>query len=371
MYQGNGSFLPDELWAAIFGFIDNKEEWQLDLGVTLEEQREASQASLFTLRLVCKWFNKAIARYKSASWGSDHLFLRPDLSEAHLPSLLAWAHKRAFQRVHAYCNCQYSEVMLDKLSFADHVLDLDVSAVSAPILSIISTFENLIYCWLKPKQTDMATDLSPLLLLVDLQILCLESGDFGHFHLPPSLHVLRLREAELHVAQNSSCTWPTQLHRLVLTASGLLHGLRQMPGSVSAFLCADAVINSTVDGDVFTALYHEPFVVLPTISQALTGLTELDLRLGPSQGEHASALTWVYTLTSLCRLTLAFKQDCSIGNLTKLSRLQELNMFAHRGNKDYVVDLEANWSALQNLHSLSLHDGTFNFRTDILGLTTL
>ncbi len=112
---------------------------------------------------------------------------------------------------------------------------------------------------------------------------------------------------------------------------------------------------------------------IPASVTALTGLTSLGIYLG--SGTRGPDLNWLYQLVSLRSLGLAFSNKGNVGqDMTKLTNLDTSRLFTCTGGmagRSVVINLDVNWSRLQQLLEVRFMYASFKFGMDILGLTKL
>ena len=315
--------LTIDMWAKIFSHLENT-RLAFALSYATAKHDEEAQAAAFRLRLVCKKFNLAFAHPLSGQTKS--LLLRQGLQQEDLPSLLAWVHRsHGLCRLEAFCNSEYTELMMAKLSHAAQLQTVDLMNVCKTTVHLLSAFQHVVVCKLQAIADSAVLDLSALKSLDSLRCLKLSSGAFVNVHLPLSVQKIWLFKAHITAAQCITMTNNLCYVNIFDSYVGGLHahGLSACQNLQQLLLC-NAQVHAEHAAEVLKASTRHQDFWPPTLLR-LRNLSYLYVLYEHNQGY--SKLNSIFDLTQLKALCLEFAHSVFIGNgLAKLSNLKVLTL---------------------------------------------
>ena len=366
--------LASDLWAHIFSCLEDSNECLGYKDMGQQDLDEAEHAAFFQLRLVCKAFNQIFAAYHSCLKRS--LTLRYGLADQHVPSLMNWLHGcTALKRLELLCPSDCTETVLAKLSFTVALDIVQILSARPTTVQLLSIFSGLRMCHLEPAHPDVDLSLSALQTLCSLASLRLYHGRFSHVPVASFLTALHLESASVVAAEGSDCSGLLDLEvcnsmLLDLHTRGLLGC-----SSLQRLTCWDCSITAADILDIFEVHAGPHYCSVPV---DMPQLQHLHLGVGPPSSESVQSMPdfdWTYCIKSLRYLKYDFQANVVVTQqLSMLSNIAQLHIDSCNGDplpSDCCVELTVDWSLLSNLQELFLHNSTFKFDTQILGLSKL
>ncbi len=334
--------LTIDIWANIFSHLEHT-RLAFELSDSTEEDDEEAQAAAFRLRLVC------------------------------LPALLAWVHKsQGLRKLEAFCNSEYTELVLAKLSYTAQLQVMDLMNVRKTTVHLLSAFQHVCICKLQATEGNTALDLSALKALDSLRCLRLLHGTYVNVHLPVSVQKVWFDHAHITAAQ--SITMTNNLCSVTLFDSyiqGLhAHGLSACQNLEELHLC-NAHLHAENAAEILrvSTRYQDAW---PASLLRLKKLSYLYVGCGNNQGY--SKLSSVLDLTQLTELWLEFAQSVSIGTgLAKLSSLEILTLQSDESSKQNgsCIECAVDWHKMSGLQWVTFGPGRFKSSHEIGGLAKL
>ncbi len=360
--------LTIDIWAKIFSHLPRLVFARIK---ATEDQDEGTQATTFRLRLVCKKFNQAFAHPYSGQTKS--LLLRKGLRQEDLPSLLAWVHRSHEScQLGAFCNSEYTELMLAKLSYTAQLRVVDLTNVRKTAVYLLSAFQHVVVCKLKAVAGNTVLDMSALKSLDSLRCLRLCDGTFINVHLPVSVQHVWFDDAHIKAAQGISMTNNLRTVRLFDSCVEGLHarGLSACQHLQQLQLC-NAEVHAEHAAEVLKAsTRHQDY--WPTSLLSLKKLIYLYVIYDSSQGY--SKLNNIFDLTQLKELRLEFADSISIGNcLAKLSSLEILTIQSNESDtqSELCIECVVDWHLMSGLQWVTFGPGRFKFGSEVGSLAKL
>lgn len=363
--------LASELWAHIFSRLEDSNGCLGYQDMEQQDLDEAEHAAFFQLRLVCKAFNQIFADYHLCLKRS--LTLRSRLADQHIPSLISWLHGcTALKRLQLLCPSDCTEIVLAKLSFTVALDVVQILSARPMAVQLLSVFSGLRMCHLEPAHPDVDLSLSALQALCSLACLRLYHGSFSDVPVASFLTALHLESASVVAAESSDCSG---LLDLQVCGSTLLHlHTRGLLGcsSLQRLTCWDCCITAADAVDIFevhAGFYCSVPVDMPQLKHLHLGVK------APSSVQSMPDFDWTYCIKSLRYLKYDFQANVVVTQqLSMLSNLAQLHIDSCNGvtlPSDYCVELTVDWSLLSSLQKLFIHNSTFKFDRQILGLSKL
>ncbi len=358
--------LTIDMWAKIFSHLEDP-RLAFALSEATEGHDEGAQAAAFRLRLVCKKFKQAFAHPHSGQTKS--LLLRKGLQQEDLPSLLAWVYRsHKLCRLEAFCNSEYTELVLAKLSYTAQLQVVDLMNVRKTTVYLLSAFQHVCICKLQAAG-NTALDLSALKSLDSLRCLRLVNGTFVNVHLPMSVQKIWFDDAHITAAQSITMTNNLRSVRLFDSyVEGLhAHGLSACQKLQELQLC-NARVHAENAAEVLRVSTHYQDVWPPSLPR-LKKMSSLYVIYENTQGY--SKLNSIFDLTQLKELCLEFAHSVFIGNgLAKLSNLEVLTLLSDTQSES-CIECVVDWHMMSGLQWVTFGPGRFKFSSEVGGLAKL
>lgn len=345
--QQNVLSLTPELWAKVFGLMEDKPEVIGHWDDTLETLAWQNQMELHQLKLVCKQFRQV---YASHARLIQRLYLCNGFSARLLPGLLSWLQQnkssiKTFQSAKA--RPFVDAVLAGLVSSEQRIKAADVYDVSTCSLSLLAAFTSLEKCALWHKSTD-PLDLAPLGNLPKLNHLVLH-GQFEELHCLTSLTRLECITADVSNVQD----FAQSLQHLDIDDSQLLGMHTQAFSRCTALTHLGFKNASLVDSNEREYLDGD-LSKTPTNIGLLRQLHTLHLSTSPDSVTLPD-LEWISQLTSLENLSVACKHSYGrvLQDALLLTRLTHLDIL---GLRDFVGEMDVNidWCRLPALQEVSI-----------------
>lgn len=360
--------LTIDMWAKIFSHFEDP---SLAFVLSDTEHDEGAQAAALGLRLVCKKFKQAFSHPHPGQTKS--LLLRKGLKQKDMPSLLAWVHRsNGLRKLEAFCNSEYTELVMAKLSYTAQLQVVDLMNVRKTTVHLLSAFQHVCVCTLQATEGNTALDLSALKSLDSLRCLRLLHGTYVSVHLPVSVQKVWFGHAHITAAQSITMTnnlWSVTifdsyiegLHAHGLSACQNLQELQVCNAHVHADHAAEVLKASTIYQDFW-----------PPSFLRLKKLSYLYVLYENNQGY--SKLNSIFYLTQLKALRLEFAHSIFIGNcLAKLSNLEVLTLQSEESDRqsESCIECVVDWHKMSGLQRVTFGPGRFKFSSEVGGLAKL
>ena len=365
--RSDWSQLPTDVWATILMLAQQQtvsklqmsEHKSLQASSDVKQfalQQQQQQRWVFGLRMVCRRVEAALAHQP------DHggALALVNLSEAVLPSLLAWLskHHATVRKVLTGCDASSLKVALHALH-TYLACPLEVCIISRCIPATVPSllvYKSLASCELYCSAWHRV-DLEGLRLLPRLTRLDLFGSHFDNAS--AAEHLTSLHVVHASADFNEACRCVTSL-KSICTSYGYAFGF-QLPGlSACSGLQSLACIQGSIGnydnksaGMHFYDFYRDAGWFVPYSISHLTALT--CLKVAAFAIDDYDTLSWLTHLTALQDLTVAFRSKVVTlpPEVSSLSNLKQVCLGDRLGSAEYVLQLD--WTKLLLLESASFH----------------
>lgn len=317
-------------------------------------QAALAQRDLWQVPLVCKSFYSI---FKAPSQLDTYVYLDEHISEAALPSLIAWLRARAatIQTLQApYFSCA-STAHLSTLTASASLTSVSVKLRTSADVKILGSFRNLSKCTLRSYagQYIRRLDLTPLRGLLHLSNLSLGKGSYDNLSLACHLTSLDLFESDVRSTADCTC-FP---HLIFLRVAEAYFNHLHHPGMLACTALQSLEVSGmcSIPGGFYIEGLgaHWGYEIQQNMS-ALGCLTKLvihECNLGPEM-----CLDGICTLPNLHRLQLGIPGCTRFGNafanLSKLTFLEiESKVSSHM---NHPVRFQCSWRSFQSLQTFHL-----------------
>ena len=315
-------------------------------------QAALAQRDLWQVPLVCRSFYSI---FKAPSQLDTYVYLSEHISEAALPSLIAWLRARAatIQTLQApYSSCTSTD-HLSTLKASASLTSVSVKLRTSADVEILGSFRNLSKCTLRSSagQHIRRLDLTPLRGLLHLSNLSLGEGSYDNLSLASHLTSLDLFESDVRSTADCTC-FP---HLIFLRVAEAYFNHLHHPG----MLACTALQRLEVSGMCFIpgGFYIEGIDAHwgYEIPQDMSALCCLKLVIHECNSGPEMCLDGIFTLPNLQRLQLGVP-GCKFGNaFANLNKLTFLDI----ESKDSLhihqpVRFHCSWHSFQSLQTFNL-----------------
>ena len=261
--------LSIELWGCIFSHLSII---LYIINIFVEDEEEQDQASLYTMRLVCKKFNSVFEQHPLLY---RDMLLGLQFTAGRLPSLIAWVqlHGRHVQNLAASCHSSPLDAVFTGLYLQGACLQLtSLEHVCNTSLSLLAMFTTLTTCNLHPHHEEV--DLQALSVLQQIVDLTIVQGQFSNSD--TLAHLIHLQMQDCVATCNADCKSASSLLHINMNESAIVrfheHGiaacchlkrLRLQTGGIEAVCPSEHLTFDRQD------------LRVPESLSALTALTEL------------------------------------------------------------------------------------------------
>ena len=331
---------------------------ELQASIDVEQfvsQQQQQQKWVFGLGMVCRRVEAALA-HQPGHCGDLALV---NLSEAVLPSLLAWLrkHHAAVRKVFTSCDAPRLKVALNALhTYITRPLEVHITRCVPATIPSLLVYESLASCELYCS-TWQYLDLEGLRLLPRLMRLDLFGSTFHNAD--AAEHLTSLCVVHACVDFNEACRCVTSL-KSICTSYGYLSRFQNPGLSACSGLQSLACIQGSHGSDDnecpgmhFYDFYIGAGWVVPYSISHLTALTRLNVSTCGLDDDDT--LSWLMHLTALQDLTVAFRGKVVTipPVVSSLSNLKQVCLGDRLGTTEYVLHLD--WTKLLLLEFASFH----------------
>ena len=346
MDQQNPPFLIPELWAKVFGHLEQRP----DHAYAYNAFQHSNQAEVHRLKLVCKQFRSICESHTDLV---QRLHLNAHFSVALVPSLLAWLHqnKGSLKVFWSDCTNPLVDIVMAGLFPAPNMNAIGISDVSACTVSLVGVYKSLERCTLVHVKAEHV-GLAPLGALPKLRQLMLQ-GNFDELHHLTGLSALDCVSS--HVL--GALKFPPALRHLAITDSDLV-GVHAQTLPACTALTQLMLDTASLKGNNAYVYLDRGLSVVPTNIGQLTQLRTLHLSTDMGSNVRPAELSWVFELTSLQELSMSFNAG-NADMLQHVSMLTKLTCLDITGFEmcilDQLLDVNVKWHKLQALSELFIH----------------